>query len=123
MDEGEIINEVMIKNSDIKKVDLNLIKAIKSICKIVYERRYGTGFFIKLEKDDKELYCLITNEHLIKKEMIENKIIIDIYYFHDDYNEKKIQIKLDNKRRYIKSDSSKDFTLIEIIPSDKIEKS
>ena len=33
MDEGEIKNEVMIKNSDIKKFDLNLIKAINQYVK------------------------------------------------------------------------------------------
>ena len=48
---------------------------------------------------------------------------LNIFYYQDDINEKNIKIELDDKRRYIKSDSSKDFTLIEIIPSDKIEKS
>ena len=122
MDEGEIINEGIIKNSDIKIVDLNLIKAIKSICKIVYKNKYGTGFFIKLDKNGKELYCLLTNEHVIKQEMIELKQIINIYFYYEDDYEKQLEIKLNKNQRYIKSDPTMDYTLIEIIPADKIEK-
>ena len=40
----------------------------------------SSGFLIHLFKGRKEFYCLMTNEHVITKEMIEKKIIIDIYY-------------------------------------------
>ena len=54
-----------------------------------------------MEKDNKELNCLITNEHVIKSEMIENKKTINIFYRQDNFNEKNIQIELDDQRRYI----------------------
>ena len=73
-------NEVETKNSEIKKIDLNLHEVLKSVCKIIYKNEFGTGFFIKLFKDDKELLCLMTNEHVIRKEMIESKEIIDVKY-------------------------------------------
>ena len=63
MEEEE--NEVKIQNSEIKKIDLNLHKALNSVCKIIYQNQVGTGFFIKLYKEDKELLCLMTNENVI----------------------------------------------------------
>ena len=76
----ERMNEVEIKNKPIKEVDINLAKVIKSICKIIYENKVGTGFLIKLYQDEKELKCIMTNEHIITKEMIELNKIIDIKY-------------------------------------------
>ena len=52
-EEGE--NEVKFQNSEIKKLDMNLHKVLKSVCKIIYQNQVGTGFFIKLYKDDKKL--------------------------------------------------------------------
>ena len=40
-------NEVEIKNSEIKKIDDILHEICKSICKIIYQNKFGTGFFIK----------------------------------------------------------------------------
>ena len=73
-------NEVKNKDKPIKEVDLSLYKVIKSVCKIIYENKVGTGFLIKLYKDEKELNCLMSNQHVITKEMIELNKIIDINY-------------------------------------------
>ena len=70
-------NEAETKNSEIKKIDLNLDEILKSLCKIIFKNELGIGFFIKLFKDDKELLCLMTNEHVIRKEMIESNININ----------------------------------------------
>ena len=93
-------NEVEIKNKPIKEVDISLNKVLKSVCKIIYENKVGTGFLIKLYKDEKELNCIMSNEHVITKEMIELNKIIDIKY---NYEEKWIKIKLDLNERYIYS--------------------
>ena len=118
MSDSEAKNEVLIRQSGIKEIDLNLHEVLKSICKIIYKNNFGTGFFIKLYKNEKELYCLMTNEHVIKKKMIEEKELIDVSY---SYEKKWIKIKLDITQRFIKYDLQKDITIIEIIPDDKIK--
>ena len=93
-------------------------ESCKSICKIIYQNNFGTGFFIKLYKDEKELLCLMSNEHVITKDMIESKVTINIKY---NYEKKWIKIKLDEKERFIKYDKEMDFTIVEIKPEDKIK--
>ena len=114
-------NEVEIKDNPIKEIDIDLHEVIRSICKILYDDKCGTGFLIKLYKDEKELYCLMTNEHVITKEMIDsnkNIYVINVYY---NYQKKLIKIKLDKNERYIKYDKDMDVTIIEILPEDKIK--
>ena len=50
--------------------------------------------------------------------MVESNEFIDVYY---NYEDKWIKIKLDKIQRLIKYDLEKDFTIIEIIPNDKIK--
>ena len=75
----ERINENEILNSQIKKIDKCIYKVSRSICKIIIDNIIGSGFLIKLIKGNKDIYCLMTNEHIIKKEYINNKKI-EIYY-------------------------------------------
>ena len=103
--------EVITKNSEIKEVDISLTKVLQSICKIAYGNKCGTGFLIKLYKDGKELFCLMTNEHVIKEAMINSKEIINVNY---KLESKWIQIKLDSKKRFIKYDPTLDFTVVEV---------
>ena len=119
MEGDERINEVKIKNSEIKQIDLNLVQVCKSICKIKYSNRCGTGFFIKLYLDDKELYCLMTNHHIVTGENIESKDIIDIYF---NLEKEWKKIKLDSDKRFIIYDIDIDITIIGIIPEDNIKK-
>ena len=65
----------------IREIDFNLHEVTKSICKIIYQNTFSTGFFIKLFKDEKEMLCLMTNGHIITKEMIELKILFRIYSY------------------------------------------
>ena len=103
--------EVKTKNSEIKEVDVSLTKVAKSICKISYGNECGTGFLIRLFKDGKELYCLMSNEHVIKEAMIDSKETINVDY---KFETKLIQIKLDSNERFIKYDPTLDFTVVEV---------
>jgi len=118
MQPDDRVNEVETANSEIKEVDLNLNEVCKSICKIIYKNKFGTGFFIKLYMEEKELLCLMTNEHVIEKDMIESKEIIDVKY---NCEKKWIKIKLDEKKRFIKYNKEMDFTIVEMIADDKIK--
>ena len=105
------INEVEIKNSEIKEVDVSLTKVVKSICKITYGNKCGIGFLIKLYQDGKELFCLMTNHHVITKELVDSKEMINVKY---NYESKWVQIKLDTNETSIKYDPTLDFTIIDI---------
>ncbi len=110
-------NEILTPNP-VNKVDINLIKVCPSVCKIKVQNAIGTGFLIKLFKNCKELFCLLTNEHVIKKEYIDSNQIIYIYY--DCESRYKI-MKLNKSERFIECYEDMDVTIIEIIKSDKIE--
>ena len=111
--ESNIIKEVDTGQMIIPIKTINKVR--KSICKIYYEinniPNTGTGFFILLNNN---LKFLITNYHVISKELL--NIIINI----EIYNNKKINIKLNN--RYYKFYDKMDITIIEIKESDNIIK-
>lgn len=111
------VNEVETKNS-LNKVDMNLIQIYPSVCKIVVKNKNGTGFLIKLYKNYKELFCLLTNEHVINKEYIQSNETIYIYY---DYEKSYNIIKLNPLERFMQYNEEMDVALIEIIKNDKIE--
>ena len=114
------INEVEIKKSDLKPLDKNIIKVSPSVCKIMTNISNGTGFLIKLNRNNNILFCLMTNEHVIRREMVENQENIKIAY---DCQSKVIDINLDNTQRLIKDfiDINIDIIIIEILPKDNIE--
>ena len=101
--------------------NLDIIKTSKSVCRIISGEINGTGFLIKLYKDNKELYCLLTNEHVIEKEMIETNQKITIYY---DIESESREIILNKDQRFIKQykNINIDATLIEILEKDNINK-
>ena len=57
-----------------------IIEAFKSVCKIIIRRNqkdiYGTGFFMKILKNQR---CLITNNHVISQNNIYDDVEIEIY--------------------------------------------
>ena len=53
MEESNKINEVETRESAVKEVDINLLEVCKSICKILLPGGVGTGFLIKIYKDEK----------------------------------------------------------------------
>ena len=97
-------NENIIDGSQIRSIDSCLFEVCPSICKIIYPTEEGnikgTGFFIKLYKRNKPLFCLMTNEHVITKEIIEKQIEIEIFYYN---GKKRIIILLGEKDRFIQS--------------------
>ena len=118
MEENYIVNQVLNPNSDLKPID-NLVDIGKSICKIITHDSLGTGFLIKLERNKKPFYCLMTNEHVITQEKISNKETIKINY---DNQHKNFEIKLDKNERFIQDYLylGIDATIIEILLKDNI---
>ena len=134
-------NEILTSDSKLKstKVDLPFIQGSLSVCKIethVYEGDFGhrdlskiysglgTGFFIKFKNNNsknKYKYFIMTNEHVIQKEIIEkDSFEIIIYYFYEKYSK---TILLNKQERFIKeykSDFELDISLIEVIPEQEI---
>jgi len=114
-------------SSPFEKIDHNLTFVSKSICKIKIETKLktiiGTGFLLNFNIDQERFYCLISNEHVIKNNIIQNNSNSKIYISYD--NEKRhTNIKLGNKKRYIKSfiDIGLDITTTETLDEDNISK-
>ena len=107
------------KKLQIKKI----MKASKSICKIILElekdnKAFGTGFFMYIFKEGKKHECLVTNYHVINENLVNSKSIIEI-----QINNNIHRIKLDDSNRYIKCFKKPiDITIIQIINSDKFKK-
>ena len=115
---GHFVNEVITDKDNLKEVDVNLYSVIPSVCKIRVLNKSGTGFLIKLYKNSKELFCFLTNEHVITKEFIDSHQAIYIFY---NCEKEYRMIKLNPSERFIKYFREMDVTLIEIIKADKIE--
>ena len=111
----------IIANNPLNKINIELYNVIKSVCKIITNIGSGTGFLIKLYKNKNEFFCLMTNEHMLKKEMIKSNEKITIFY--DAQNERKETI-LNPNLRYIKEyrNINLDITIIEILKEDDINK-
>lgn len=101
-----------------KEIITNKDKNIsKSICKLKIETQsdpiIGTGFFLKFKMDKEIFYCLLTNENIIQKDIINNN---NIYIYYDN-EEKELNIKLDITKRYIKNfrEENLDIAIVEIL--------
>ena len=108
-----------------KKLPLKkIMKASKSICKIILElekdnKAFGTGFFMYIFKEGKKHECLVTNYHVINENLVNSKSIIEIQINNNNIH----RIKLDDSNRYIKCFKKPiDITIIQIINSDKFKK-
>ena len=98
MEDYNIINEVYQKNSQINQIK-NISNISKGTVKIETKHSsFGSGCFLKLERNKKPFYCLITNQHVINSEMVEKKEKITIYY---DNEKKNISISLNRDKRII----------------------
>ena len=107
-------------DNQIIELDTDMIDATKSVCRIMTNEGEGTGFLLKTFKGSKEFFCLLTNEHVINKGMIEAKQKVIIHY---DKKNKTKEITLDKEKRFIKEYREKDLdiTLVEIIKEDDIK--
>ena len=118
--EDEIQNEILINGNNLIPMN-NILKLCKSTVRIILPNKgEGSGFFIKFLRNKKDYHCLMTNEHIISEELIEQKSEIAIYY----NNLKEVFIfKLDKQERIIiffKETLNIDLTVIEILEKDNI---
>ena len=115
---GERINEIDTENT-LNIIDINIYNSIKSVCKIITNIGVGTGFLIKLYKNNKEFFCLMTNQHVLKEELINLNQKIIIYF--DAQNERR-EIILNKDERFIKdyTNINLDLIILEIIKKDNI---
>ena len=115
------VKECMLETSPLIKIDRNISNVSKSICKIKIETslgtKYGTGFLLRFYIDQESFYCLVSNEHVISNDIIINENNIYISY---DSEIKSANIKFDINKRYIKSFTDIDVTIVEIIEEDNI---
>jgi len=105
-----------------EKIDYYLSNVSKSICKIKIGIRIGTGFLLTFPIEQEMFYCLMSNEHVIKNDIIKNNNTIINISYNNEF--KRTNIKLGNEKRYIKSfiDIDLDITVVEILDKDNISK-
>ena len=65
-----------------------ILQVSKSVCKIMDDNMISSGFLIKFFKGDKEFFCLMTNEHSITKEKINQKKKITFTFDYEKKNRK-----------------------------------
>ena len=121
------VKECIIEASPhFEKKDFHLSDISKSICKIkieaISETMIGTGFLLKFYINQEIFYCLVSNEKVIKNDIIQNNN--NIIYISYDNEFKNTNIKLGNKKRYMKSftDIELDITVVEVMDEDNISK-
>ena len=90
--------EYIIKVSQISEIESNNENISKSICKIKIETNYetilGIGYLLKIWIYQELYYFLISNEHTIKKDIINNNNIISLYF-----NGELIASNINNKKK------------------------
>ena len=111
-------NEGKIKGSKLESVT-QFLDVFDSVCKIETSEKEGTGFLLKINKNETNYFYLVSNEHVISKKNIKREETINITY----KRTKKIKITLDKEKRYIKdfTDMKIDATIVEILKSDQIK--
>ena len=110
LEDGELVNF-----KKLKKIATSGIE--KCICKIVFEKegelKCGTGFFCHIPK--KKLKVLITNNHVINEDFLNEKKILEIEV---EEEIKKINLEL---YRFKMTNIEIDFTIIELLKEDNIQ--
>ena len=80
------IQEGKVSQIPLEKVDRSTFNVSESICRVKYktenERIEATGFLLAFYIEQERFYCLISNEHVIKKELLNQDI--DIYISYDN---------------------------------------
>ena len=107
------------------EIDPYVANVSKSLCFIQTQSSSGSGFLIKLFKGTQDFFCLITCEHVIKREMVNQRQTINFFY--DSLNAKQKEIILNLDERLIQDfrESNElicniDAIVIEILPEDNI---
>ena len=122
------IPECLIKFSPFEKLDNNVTKVAKSICKVKIENILpngiqtilGTGFLLKFWMDLYIFKCLVSNEHIIRRDIINNSINNIIIKYDSEF--KIANIRLDKNKRFIESfkNIGLDITVVQILDEDNI---
>ena len=113
-----VIQEKLIEDQpipvSIEGTEIILDQMKKCICQIyLKDGNKGTGFFCKIPFDNNLLPVLITNNHVLNENDIENNKKIEL-----SINNVVKEIEIDNSRkRYTNSDINIDITIIEIKPN------
>jgi len=119
---GQPTNEAIVGGIEPTELDPCMTYVSKSFCKISTKDIMGSGFLIKLYKDQQDFFCLMTCGHVIKSDMIEQKK--KIFFYYDSIAARLKEIELNQNERYIKnfsvSNDDIDITVIEILPKDNI---
>lgn len=93
-------------------------KLYNSIVKIKTRKIFGTGFLMKIEKNNFKKF-LFTCSHIVTQDLIDSNEDIEISY--GKFDEMKKIINLNKNLRFIRAfEREKDITIIEIIESDEI---
>ena len=122
LDDSNYIQEKELKEypKSVKKKDLKRIieQMEKSVCKIICDDGFGTGFFCKIPFPDnsKLLPMLVTNYHILGNDINNNKIIN--ISLDDDKVEHIIDLS-QHRKKYC--DSTYDISMIEIITKDNLD--
>ena len=58
MNDNERENQVEIRYNEIRPINVSLHEVCKSICKISTKNSFGTGFLIKLYRNNKTYFAL-----------------------------------------------------------------
>ena len=115
--------ECTISINQIDKIEPQSKKISKSFCKIKIETHcetiFGLGFLLKLYIEQECFYFIVSYEHVIKKDIINDNNIISMYFNNEL---KSSNLKSDQTKRYIKSfiDIGLDITVIELLKEDNI---
>lgn len=122
--EDQFIKQVTVEGADKGIIPEELTDTLSnSIVRIEYileSKIYkSTGFFIKLNIENKLFHFLFTCKHSIEDEVIESEKEIVLYYGKSK-NEKDLKIKLDKNQRIIKIYKGLDLIMIEILQKDSI---
>ena len=109
-----------VRNPQIPSVSVEeVVNASKGICHIYIQYKNqtieGTGFFVEINP---VLTCLLTNYHVISKEIVDVNSIIEI----KNNSNNKIDLKLNKNERFIKFFKDDDITVIQIKNTDGINK-
>ena len=99
----------------IEKTEVILKQMKKSICKIRNENGNGTGFFCYIPI--KNLYLMITNNHVINEDIINKSNSVNVTLNNDEII---LDIRIDDNRK-IYTNKEYDVTIIEIKSKEKME--
>ena len=128
-DKSKIKEETFFKEQPIIEIDPCIANISKSLCFIQTESTSGSGFLIKLFKGTQDFFCLITCEHVVKREMVIQRQTINFFY--DSLEQRPKQIVLNPNERLIQDfrnpnlkekEYDIDAIVIEILPKDYISK-